>query len=194
MGEIKYRSDDEMKDSGVEWIGLIPIDWELKKLRYLSSIDTGNKDAQDRVDNGMYPFYVRSDTVESIDSYSYDGEAILTAGDGVGVGRVFHYVKGKFAFHQRVYKLSDFNNVNGKYLYYYVSENFHKEVMKLSAKSTVDSLRRPMFSDFVVSLPEIVIQKKIANFLDLKPAEFDSIISKKERLIKKLEEAKKSLI
>ncbi len=192
--EIKYRREEEMKDSGIEWIGQIPNNWSIRRLRYLVDIDTGNKDTQDRKDDGLYPFYVRSDVVERINSYSYDGEAILTAGDGVGVGRVFHYVKGKFAYHQRVYKLSKFTNIQGKYLYYYVSENFHKEVMKLSAKSTVDSLRRPMFSDFPVALPSISLQAKITNYLDHKTAEFDSIIAKKERLIEKLEEAKKSLI
>lgn len=192
--EIKYRPEDEMKDSSIEWLGKVPEEWEIIRLRYLADIDTGNKDTQDKVDDGLYPFYVRSDIVERINSYSYDGEAILTAGDGVGVGRVFHYVKGKFAYHQRVYKLSKFKNIQGKYLYYYVSENFHKEVMKLSAKSTVDSLRRPMFNNFPVVLPDINNQQKIANFLDIKTAEFDSLISKKELLLEKLEEAKKSLI
>jgi type I restriction enzyme S subunit len=194
MYEVKYRDIDEMKSSYIEWIGEIPIDWRIRRLKYLASIDTGNKDTQDRDDDGLYPFYVRSDTVERINSYSYEGEAILTAGDGVGVGRVFHYVDGKFAYHQRVYKLSEFKNSCGKYLYYYVSENFHKEVMKLSAKSTVDSLRRPMFSNFPVVLPDFGLQQKIANFLDIKIAQFDQIISKKEQLIEKLEEAKKSLI
>ena len=194
MYEVRYRDIDEMKSSYIEWIGEIPIDWCIRRLRYLASIDTGNKDTQDRDDDGLYPFYVRSDTVERINSYSYEGEAILTAGDGVGVGRVFHYVDGKFAYHQRVYKLSEFKNSCGKYLYYYVSENFHKEVMKLSAKSTVDSLRRPMFSNFPVVLPDFGLQQKIANFLDIKIAQFDKIISKKEQLIEKLEEAKKSLI
>ena len=194
MGEIKYRSDSEMVDSGVEWLGEIPEDWELKKMRYLTHIDTGNKDTQDREENGIYPFYVRSDTVERISSYSYDGEAVLTAGDGVGVGRVFHYANEKFDFHQRVYKLSDFNHILGKYLYYFISENFHKEVMKLSAKSTVDSLRRPMFSNFPVTFPDIENQQKVISFLDIKTAELDRVIAKKEELIAKLEEAKKSLI
>jgi type I restriction enzyme S subunit len=192
--EIKYRDKEEMNDCGVEWIDSVPNDWVIKKLRYLADIDNGNKDTQDKIDDGMYPFYVRSDTVERINSFSYDGEAILTAGDGVGVGKVFHYVQGKFAFHQRVYKLSDFKNIFGKYLYYYIAENFHKEVMKLSAKSTVDSLRRPMFNNFVVVFPCLSGQQKISNFLDYKTSQFDSIIEKKEKLIEKLEEAKKSLI
>jgi type I restriction enzyme S subunit len=52
--------------------------------------------------------------VERINSYSFDGEAILTAGDGVGTGKVFHYTNGKFDVHQRVYRISDFaERMNG---------------------------------------------------------------------------------
>ena len=53
---------------------------------------------------------VRSQTVEKINSYSFDGEAVLTVGDGVGTGKIFHYICGKFDFHQRVYKISHFSN------------------------------------------------------------------------------------
>lgn len=191
--KYRYRTDEEMKDSGVEWLGKIPKDWEVKKLKYIANIDTGNKDTQDKEESGLYPFFVRSDTVERSNSYSFDGEAILTAGDGVGVAKVFHYINGKFAYHQRVYKISDFKNIEGKYLYYYIKDNLRKEVEKISAKTTVDSLRLPMFLNFPILINEDR-GKKIANFLDEKTSQFDSIISKKEELIKKLEEAKKSLI
>jgi type I restriction enzyme S subunit len=190
----RYREAHEMKDSGIEWLGMIPGEWNLTKLRFLCEIDTGGKDTQDNIEGGTYPFFVRSDNVERINSYSFDGEAILTAGDGVGVGKVFHYFDGKFDFHQRVYKLSHFKHIHGKYLFYYIKENFYKEVIKLSAKSTVDSLRMPMFKDFVVSHSKIQEQQKIADFLDKKTAEFDALVEKKESFIAKLEEAKKSLI
>ncbi|MCK5545098.1 MAG: restriction endonuclease subunit S, partial [Desulfobulbaceae bacterium] len=117
------------KDSGVEWIGEIPEGWEVLRLRFLSKIKTGDKDTENREDNGKYPFYVRSQTIEHISTYSYDGEAILTAGDGVGVGKVFHYVNGKFDYHQRVYKISDFVGIIAKYLFYYMKLNFHKGLM-----------------------------------------------------------------
>jgi len=71
--------------------------------------------------------------------------------------------------------------------------NFKKEVKKLSAKTTVDSLRRPMFLDFPV-VYHIDEQQKIANFLDEKSKIFDEAISKKEQLISKIELAKQSLI
>jgi type I restriction enzyme S subunit len=64
-------------------------EWEQKKLGLICKIDTGNRNTQDRKINGKYPFFVRSNTIEKINSFSYDGEAILTSGDGVGVGKTF---------------------------------------------------------------------------------------------------------
>ncbi|HLS53414.1 MAG TPA: restriction endonuclease subunit S, partial [Tissierellaceae bacterium] len=127
-------------------VGIIPEDWEESFLENLCDISTGDKDTKDRKEDGKYPFFVRSNNVESIDSYSYDGEAILTAGDGVGTGKVFHYVNGKFDYHQRVYCLREFRDINGKYLYYYFSWNFIKQVVKYSAKTSVDSVRKEMLT------------------------------------------------
>ena len=77
-------------------VGLIPQDWTLEYIEHLAHITTGGKNTQDREDDGRYPFFVRSQTVERINSYSFDGEAVLTAGDGVGTGKVFHYINGKW--------------------------------------------------------------------------------------------------
>ena len=84
-------------------IGLIPEDWRYLTVGELCKVNTGSKNTQDKKENGKYPFYVRSNDVERIDTYTYDCEAVLTAGDGVGTGKVFHYINGKFDVHQRVY-------------------------------------------------------------------------------------------
>src|SRR5438876_5539365 len=103
-------------------VGVIPEDWRVVTVKEIAAITTGKRNTQDRIHDGAYPFFVRSQTIERINSYSYDGEAVLTAGDGVGTGKVFHYVKGKFDFHQRVYKISDFrSDMAGFYLYLYFS-------------------------------------------------------------------------
>ena len=133
--------NEEYKDSGIEWVGVIPTDWDITRLRFLCEITTGDKDTVNSIDDGQYPFYVRSPNIERINSYTFDGEAILTAGDGVGAGKVFHYANGKFDFHQRVYNLHEFKKITGKYLFYYMQENFIKEIEKGNAKSTVDSIR-----------------------------------------------------
>ncbi len=188
------REENELKSSGVEWLGDIPKDWHLSKVKYLAKIKTGGKDTENKEDDGKYPFFVRSDNIERINSYSFDGEAILTAGDGVGVGRVFHYINGKFDYHQRVYKISNFVNTNGKFFYYYFKENFYKEILKLSAKSTVDSIRLPMLENFLITVPKIEEQQKISKYLDEKLIHFDNTIEKTKQSITKLKEAKEALI
>lgn len=51
-------------------VGVIPEDWELEYVDSLAHITTGGRNTQDRVDDGQYPFFVRSQTVERINSYS----------------------------------------------------------------------------------------------------------------------------
>jgi len=184
----------KMKDSGIEWIGEIPGEWEIRRLRFLCSITTGNKDTVNAKDDGEYPFYVRSPRIERINTYSFDGEAVLTAGDGVGAGKVFHYVNGKFDYHQRVYNLHYFKDVQGKYLYYYLKESFIKEIEKSNAKSTVDSIRLPMLLNFPIVLPSESVQTCIANYLDHKCSKIDETIEKQKQVIEKLQEYKQSIV
>lgn len=140
--------------------------WDIRNLGELVSIKTGKKNTQDKVPDGKYPFFVRSQQVENIDNYSFDGEAILTAGDGVGVGKVFHYINGKFDYHQRVYCLSDFrSSVFGKYIYEVFKNNFGMETAKYSAKNSVDSVRMEMITGMKIPLPPLSEQQKIANCL-----------------------------
>lgn len=186
---------DTYKDSGIEWVGEIPTTWQKVRLRFLCNIQTGDKDTVNKVDDGMYPFYVRSPIVERINTYTFDGEAILTAGDGVGAGKVFHYVTGKFDYHQRVYNLHNFKRIFGKFLYLYLKENFYKEIEKSNAKSTVDSIRLPMLLDFPVVFPvDTVEQQVIADYLDKKCGEIDKVIETEKAVIERLKEYKQSVI
>lgn len=184
----------KMKDSGIEWLGNIPADWYIVRLRYLCQVSTGNKDTINRDDDGQYPFYVRSPIVEKINSYSYDGEAVLMAGDGVGAGKVFHYANGKFDYHQRVYNIYGFKGVKAKYLYYYLMENFRKEIEQSNAKSTVDSIRLPMLLDFPISVGNKEKQQAIADYLDRKCSLIDSTIEKQKAVIEKVKLYKQSII
>lgn len=183
-----------LKDSGIPWLGEIPEHWEVVKLRYLADITTGDKDTENREEEGAYPFFVRSQKVERINSFSYDGEAILTAGDGVGVCKVWHHINGKFDFHQRVYMIYNYRRVIGKYLFFFMKENFIHEVLKLSAKSTVDSLRRPMFQNFPVAVPSFEEQEQIATEIEESESKYLELISNIETQIDKLREYRQSLI
>lgn len=180
-------------DSGIEWLGIVPAGWRIKKLKFLSKIKTGEKDTVNKVDSGRYPFFIRSPRVERIETYSHDEEAVLTAGDG-DIGKIFHYINGKFEYHQRVYKFSKFKEISGKYLYYYLHRHLGEEVIKLSAKSTVDSLRLPMLQNFPVLLPSLEEQVLISDYLDKKTTEIDEAIANKQHLIELLKEQKAILI
>ena len=158
-----------------------PEDWKCKTITNIADITTGCRDTQDNKVNGRYPFFVRSPIVERIDVADFDCEAVLTAGDGVGTGKVFHYINGKFAAHQRVYVMSNFQDVDGKYFYYYFSNNFGKEVEKYTAKSSVDSVRRDMIAEMELPHPPLPEQKEIVQAL----LDFDEHIDNLTELIEK---------
>ena len=155
----------------------------------MCKITTGNKNTQDKDENGLYPFYVRSQNIERINSWTFDGEAILTAGDGVGVGKVFHYSIGKIGVHQRVYILSNFK-CDGKYLYQYFSSRFYNRVKRMSAKNSVDSVRMEMIADMPLYLPSVGEQHKIGKLLAL----LDERISTQNKIIEKLQSLIKGIV
>lgn len=185
---------DEYKDSGVEWVGEVPRHWEVVRTRYLCNLCTGNKDTINRVDDGKFPFYVRSPKVERINTYSFDGEAILMAGDGVGAGKVFHYANGKFDYHQRVYNFHNFKKVIGKFFYYYITNNFRYIIEEGGAKNTVDSVRLYMIQNFLITVPPKEEQREIVFYLDKKCSEIDNVISAQQKRIALLQELKQSVI
>jgi type I restriction enzyme, S subunit len=162
--------------------GMIPKDWDLVKTGELASITTGARNTQDRVDDGEYPFFVRSATVERINSYSFDGEAVLTAGDGVGTGKIFHYINGKFDFHQRVYRISDFaSRLDGYYFFLHFSSRFYDRIMSMTAKSSVDSVRMEMIADMLVPLPTMEEQQAIALVLRDMDGEITALQARREK-------------
>ncbi|WP_300351556.1 restriction endonuclease subunit S [Clostridium sp.] len=178
--EIRFKDDN----------GLDYPEWEEKKLGEITDIGTGSNDLQDKDNNGLYPFFVRSKNIERINQYTFDGEAILIPGDG-NIGQIYHYINGKFAYHQRVYKISGFKKgVLGKYIYFYMSKFFLKEALKNSVKATVDSLRLPTLTGMLIKLPVLEEQEKIANFL----SNIDNIIEKENKKLEELRQLKKGLL
>lgn len=185
--------DVSLKPSGVEWLGDVPEHWEVRRLRSLASIATGGRDTVNRVDDGKYPFFVRSQVVERINTWAFDGEAVLTAGDG-GVGKVFHYINGKFDYHQRVYKFSGFRDVSGRFFFLYFRAMLRYEVLQGTAKTTVESLRLPMLQNFPVALPPLAEQIVIVEHLDRATAKIEAAIARAKRQIELMEEYRTRLV
>lgn len=166
-------------------------EWKERKVSELCSISTGKSNTQDKVEDGKYPFYVRSPIIERSTKYLYDEEAVITVGDGVGTGKVFHYVNGKYDLHQRCYRMYGFSDeLNAHYFYHTFSKLFYKRVMLMTAKTSVDSVRLEMISDMKIPVPDIEEQRKIGSFLD----NLDRLIALQQKKIESLKEFKKGCL
>jgi type I restriction enzyme S subunit len=184
----------QYKPIDARWLREIPASWKSVRLRYLCDIGTGSGDTQDADPEGPFPFVVRSPTPLRSSTYSYDTEAILTAGDGALVGKAFLHLNGKFHAHQRVYVLTRFKNIDTRFLYYYFSSHFWQMASDGSAKTTVDSVRRWMLTDMPVAVPPASGQAAIVRFLDRETAEIDALIARQSLLIDTLRERRIAVI
>jgi len=157
-------------------------EWVVKTLGEIAHIKTGNRNNEDKVEDGQYPFFVRSETVERINSYSHDCEAILVPGEG-RIGSIFHYIHGRFDVHQRVYAITQFNpDISARFVHLYLSKNFGVWAMQNTVKATVDSLRLPTFQTFEMTMPPTLTeQTAIAEVLSDMDAEIAALEHRREK-------------
>ena len=133
----------------------------------IADIGTGSSNTNEGLEEGQYPFYVRSQEPLRKNEYEYDETAIITAGDGVGVGKVFHYVEGKYALHQRAYRIHiNTPDVLPRYYFHYMRSAFLPYIQKTMFQGSVASIRRPMLNQFPVPVPTLDVQKRLVNVLD----------------------------
>ena len=168
----------------------VDIDWNVDFAKELCKISTGKSNTQDQVEDGKYPFYIRSENVVKSNKYLYDCEAVITIGDG-NIGRVFHYVNGKFDLHQRCYMMTGFKKVIGPYFFHFFSAKFYDRAIKLSAKATVDSVRLNMIADMPIYYPrDNNEQKYIADYFKA----LDFIIQTTAKKITSLKQMKQACL
>ena len=143
------------------------IDFRWRMLCEIADISTGNSNTNEAVEDGKYPFFVRSQEPLRKNDFEYDEAAIITAGDGVGVGKVYHYIEGKYALHQRAYRIHiNTSEVVPKYYFHYMKAKFLPYIQKTMFQSSVASIRRPMLNAFPVPVPPLDVQNRIVNVLD----------------------------
>ena len=145
--------------------GTIKFFW--KTLCEIADISTGNSNTNEAVEDGKYPFFVRSQEPLRKNNYEYDETAIITAGDGAGVGKVYHYIEGKYALHQRAYRIHiNTADVLPRYYFHYMKAKFLPYIQKTMFQGSVPSIRKPMLNAFPVPVPSLEIQERIVNVLD----------------------------
>ena len=143
------------------------IDFRWRMLCEIADISTGNSNTNEAVEDGKYPFFVRSQEPLRKNDFEYDETAIITAGDGVGVGKVYHYIEGRYALHQRAYRIHiNTPEVVPKYYFHYMKAKFLPYIQKTMFQGSVASIRRPMLNAFPVPVPSLDVQNRIVNVLD----------------------------
>ena len=139
---------------------------EYKTVGEIAEVGTGSSNGNEAVDDGEYPFFIRSQTVKFKNDYEYDEEAIIIPGEG-GVGDIFHYVNGKYSIHQRVYRIHFVSDlVDTKFVYYYMGTYFKSFIMRKAVNATVLSIRKPMIQQFRIPVPPLPVQREIVRILD----------------------------
>ena len=149
------------------------VDVEWVALGSIADIGTGSSNRQDESDNGTYPFFVRSKNILKSDTFEFDEVAIVIPGEG-GVGDIFHYVEGKYALHQRAYRISiQSNSLITKFVYHFMLYSFKQYILMKSVGATAISIRKPMLEGFQVPIPcpdqpekSLAIQSEIVRILD----------------------------
>ena len=150
------KIEELLKNEKVEW----------KRLGEFTEVGTGSSNTNEQVEDGLYPFYVRSKSIKRNNKYEFDDESIVIPGEG-GVGDVFHYVNGKYALHQRAYRIHlTEDSISTKFIYYYMVNNFKKYILRNAVQATVLSIRKPKIENFYVPIPSLEIQEKIVKTLD----------------------------
>lgn len=209
------RGEREMKDSGVEWIGKIPREFDPVQLKFFCKLITdGTHFSPTTVENG-WPYITAGDVhgigldYNSAKRISEDDFQLLVAQgcqplkgdvllvkDGATTGRVgFVDSDTPCVILSSVAMLRPADKTDGHYLMYLLASDFlQKQILVSMAGSAMPRTTLTKLTKYIGLLPPLYEQKEISNYLDAKCAEIDGLIAKKEQLVKELESYKKSLI
>lgn len=179
----------EMKDSGVEWIGMIPKHWEICPFKRLIKIKNGADYKKYEVQDNGFPVIGSGGVFAYSSKYAYDGESLLLGRKGT-IDKPM-YFKGKFWTVDTMFYGIPKDNADCKYLYYQALTI----PFKLYATSTaIPSMTQTDLYNNPMCFPCKEEQKAIADYLDLAIKPFDSAISNCQRQIVLLQERKQIII
>ncbi len=158
---------------------------EYRKLKEFIDIKTGKLDANASSENGKYPFFTCSKETLKINTYSYDCECVLLAGNG---DLNVKYYNGKFDAYQRTYILECKNNIiSTKYLYYFLKK--YIEVLRSqSIGGVIKYIKLSNINDAVMPIYNSEYQEKIVKEIE----QIENIIDIRNKQLKELENITKS--
>ena len=164
--------------------------YPISKLQDITLIKTGKLDSNAAVPNGIYPFFTCDPNTLRINTWAYDTEAVLLAGNNASGNYTAKYYHGQFNAYQRTYIIesADKSILNVRYLQYAMNQQL-KLLKTMSAGSTTKFLKMGMLHNLEIPFPPIEIQRRIASILSA----YDDLIENNRKQIKLLEEAAQRL-
>lgn len=186
------KKERKMRDSGVPWIGEVPEGWEFSKIKYHCTMKSGdNITALDISDNGEYPVYGGNGLRGFYKIYNKNGNHILIGRQGALAGNV-HLVNGKFWATDHAVVVTLKNDVFINYFFRMLeSMNLNQYAFDTAAQPGL-SVSRIMNLNIV--LPNLEEQHRIADFLDSKCSEIDTLIENLRARVESAKEYKKAVI
>jgi len=158
----------------------------------LCRVKTGKKDVNEGNPKGVYPFFTCAENHTFSDSYSFDTEALLIAGNG-NVGQV-EYFKGKFEAYQRTYVLDEFRGVTARYLFHILKTQLSKAVSKRKLGTAMPYIKKGMLTDYQVYVPTTEEQEDACEQFDDLTTRIDTLARLYEQKVRVLEELKNSVM
>ena len=155
-----------------------------RKLGELVSFKTGKLDSNAAVGNGAYPFFTCSQKTLRTNTFSFDTECVLLAGNNANGIFPLKYFKGKFDAYQRTYviKPQDTDILSTKFLYYALRLKLD-EFRSFSTGAATKFLTLKILNETEIQAPTLPIQRRIAGILSA----YDELIENSQRRIKILE-------
>lgn len=206
------RGEREMKDSGVEWIGEIPVDWEISRIKYVSIFEPScdfRKLTPETIITYSPMECIKNGTFERRTSLYGNLAHTLTPfqnGDIVMAKVTPCFENGNIAIMNELqsgYGLGSSElfvfrpqNINTRYLFYWLQNKLfvHQACATMTGTGGLKRISPSFVRNCNIHYPSTAEQAQIAAYLDTKCAEIDKLIAKKEQLVKELESYKKSLI
>lgn len=152
----------------------------------LVNIKTGKLDANQADENGKYPFFTCSKEISKINSYSYDCECVLIAGNG---DLNVKYYNGKFEAYQRTYILTstDVNTLSNKYLYWFMNR-YIVQLRNQSIGGVIKYIKLGDLTNITLNLPTLDVQRRIVEIFE----SIERLIETKVFILKGLDDLIKS--
>nr|WP_314367927.1 restriction endonuclease subunit S [uncultured Acinetobacter sp.] len=198
----KYQKYTEYKDSGEDWLGEIPVNWDLKKHKYIAIFSKGkNPDLLvDQYSSGLYP-YLSMDSLRGKSESKYaeykkglvlvkDNQPLIIW-DGSNSGEFVLGKKGILS--STMASASLVYEIDNKF-YWYTCICIEPEMRKHATGMGIPHVNGDELRSISLPLPNLNEQEKIANFLDHETAKIDALITKQEKLIELLKEKRQAVI